>query len=1025
MSEPHQLNDFLRQVLEDRARGGVRPIAHYQALFPGNDALIAEHYGRCASDSPGSSEAVPKRIGPFEVIREIGRGGQGVVHLAEDTRLGRRVALKVLSGLRSLRPDGLERFLREARIASRLDHPGICRIHEAGVDGGVPYIAMQHVEGATLAKRIALTKEGLTPSSEREVVGLDEPGSTAAAKPPVASWHPDRMAILETVRLVEKVARALHAAHEAGIVHRDVKPGNIMVTPAGEPVILDFGFARDEDSDLASLTRSGDFFGTPAYMSPEQLARQALRLDRRTDVWSLGVCLFEALTLRRPFEAPTREGLYQAILAENPPAPRRLNPLIPQDLRVVLDTAIEKNRDHRYQTAGAFADDLLAVVEHRPVAARPIGPLGRFTRWAAREPVKAALLATLLAALPLISVLTALRIQDGPRLRAQHLAEVQRDKDELVTRGYHSIEVGNADEAIGHFEAASALEGGSIEAVLGMVFAHRRAARHLDALSTLERHGGTLDGRRAAITLRRKCLTALGRGEAVDPADPLPPLRDPLDHYLEGQRLMEEGHAGREAAFAESLEHFMRAILLSGAPRVHFYAEAAHAAGHTHDRSASRSLAEALRRFWPGLATAHFWRGFALRDDADEALAAYRESIRIDPSSAITHFNLGCVLSRKGLMGEAASEYEEAIRLRPAYADAHYNLGRDQWNQGLIDDAIAHFEAAVQIEPADAQSQVAFGRALIELGLVDRGISRYREAIRLKDPYPEAHNALGHALEQKGLIDDAVLEYSKAVQQKPEFALAFNNLANVLLNRNGDFDGAIAALRNSAQREPSANTFMKLGCLLGFMRRFQEALEAFERCHALGSAEPGWSFPSAKKVEEYRYRAAREKELEIDLAAERPPEPEDLVACAEIMLRKGKSHLAAQWYLSAFEKAPGALEDLDEGHRFRAACAAAMTGCGRGQDAAAVPDEEKARWRRHALTWLQADLRDWRRAVSSAPGSMKNPAVWALLLWRTGSGLAALHDSRFRDQLAADERDAWVSLFAEAEAFLKSLEQSD
>src|SRR5262245_15515805 len=264
MSEPRVINAFLRQVFADRATGKVRPLAEYQAMFPGNDALIAEQYERCRELEAGSEPDGPQRIGPFSIIREIGRGGQAVVYLAEDTRLGRRVAIKVLSGIKALTSGALERLLREARIASRLDHPGICAVHEAGVEGGLPYIVMQLIEGTTLAKRIATTREGMTPARASDALASEAPAVEAPAQPEPL----DRAAILEAVGLVEKAARALHAAHEAGIVHRDVKPGNIMITPLGEAVVLDFGFAWEDDPELSSLTRSEDLFGTPAYMSP-------------------------------------------------------------------------------------------------------------------------------------------------------------------------------------------------------------------------------------------------------------------------------------------------------------------------------------------------------------------------------------------------------------------------------------------------------------------------------------------------------------------------------------------------------------------------------------------------------------------------------------------------------------------------------------------------------------------------------------------------------------------------------------
>ncbi len=311
-------------------------------------------------------------------MRELGRGGQAVVHLAEDARLGRKVALKVLNeplGEGSI--DALIRFQREAEVASRLDHPGICAVYEAGEFEGRHYIAMRHVEGETLAACIARARSDRDP-------------------PPVPTRREEIDAIVE---LFERAARALHAAHEAGLIHRDVKPGNIMVSASGEPVILDFGLARDEESAGETLTLTGVLMGTPAYMSPEQLIGKGARLDRRTDVYSLGVALYERLTLRRPFVAPTREALYRAIVAQEPRRARRVNAAIGRDLEIVLVTALEKDRDRRYQTAWDMAEDLRRVRTREPIRARPAGPLLRSRRWVERNPGVAASLGTVILAL--------------------------------------------------------------------------------------------------------------------------------------------------------------------------------------------------------------------------------------------------------------------------------------------------------------------------------------------------------------------------------------------------------------------------------------------------------------------------------------------------------------------------------------------------------------------------------------------------------------------------------------------------
>ena len=395
---------FLEAYWADRDSGDVKPLVDYLKRFPGADLAIAAEYVALQKGAPGREEdGLPAlglpldrdedRIGPYRLVRELGRGGQGEVHLAEDTRLGRKVALKVLTNLGPVSETMIGRFRREAEVASRLDHPGICTIFEAGNAQGIPFIAMRFVEGETLARKIQLTHEESLDNPT--AIDLKQPSSRipgARSAPPSVEPPSGRGRVIEVVGLFERVARALHFAHTSGVIHRDIKPGNIIVTPEGEPVILDFGLARELEGDVKTLTLSGDLFGTPAYMSPEQLTENARAVDARTDVHSLGVTLFECLTLERPFDGPSREKTFQNILTREPPDSTTLNPSIPSDLKIVLDIAMEKDRNHRYQSALALAEDLGRVRRCEPIQARPVSTFFRFRRWVQRNPALASAL---------------------------------------------------------------------------------------------------------------------------------------------------------------------------------------------------------------------------------------------------------------------------------------------------------------------------------------------------------------------------------------------------------------------------------------------------------------------------------------------------------------------------------------------------------------------------------------------------------------------------------------------------------
>lgn len=390
-NELRLMDDYLRDFPD--AAPVIR--SEWHAQFPSEDARPASI---TAVRSVGISTP-EERLGHYRLIEELGRGGQAIVYRAEDLNVkGRFVALKVLKLPFGVHVNELlSRFRREAEITAKLDHPSLCRVYEVGVDG-VPFIAMRLIEGRTLAQKIALANAQIMdaeiePDTTASVPrGSDTEARPSAEKPrtvprrPTSLSRPRRNEIQDILRQIETVARALHVAHEVGIVHRDIKPGNLMVQTDGTPVILDFGLARDTDSIEPSISATGQILGTPAYLAPEQLGSDKKRVDRRTDVWALGVTLFECLTLARPFEATTREGLYRSIVEQSAPDPRRLNAEISIDLAVVLAKAIEKSPDARFQSALEFAEELRRIRQREPIKSRPISTPERHLRWILRNP---------------------------------------------------------------------------------------------------------------------------------------------------------------------------------------------------------------------------------------------------------------------------------------------------------------------------------------------------------------------------------------------------------------------------------------------------------------------------------------------------------------------------------------------------------------------------------------------------------------------------------------------------------------
>ncbi|MCY2961361.1 MAG: protein kinase [Planctomycetota bacterium] len=480
--DPHAADvfDFVDAYVAARERGEDPPLAHWLGRFPASQEAVAHEWlnlrrpeevagagGAKAPDLGGTD-----RIGPYRLISELGRGGQGTVFLAEDTRILRRVALKVLATrFDTIRDDKLRRFRREAEIIARLEHPSLCTVYEADLESATPYLAMRYVEGRTLAEVLAdakkLAEPGGAPASgadRADAFRLDA-GDDTTPRAVDARFPPRSKLELDQVLLFfERAARALHAAHEAGVVHRDVKPGNVIVTLDGKPVLLDFGLARDEsETDASRITESGEVFGTPAYMSPEQLELASEALDRRTDVYSLGVALYEALTLHRPFEQAARPALYMAIQSQAPPDPRSFNAKLPEDVAVVLETALEKDRARRYATALDLAEDLRRIRQYEPIRARPAGVRVRFVRWVRKHPALAAttigtivsLTAGLLVALNLLSAETravsakdqalcekdaALEVALGKHLAQRSIELVSEDASAALALGIQAAE---------------------------------------------------------------------------------------------------------------------------------------------------------------------------------------------------------------------------------------------------------------------------------------------------------------------------------------------------------------------------------------------------------------------------------------------------------------------------------------------------------------------------------------------------------------------------------------------------------
>ncbi len=437
-----QLREAMESYLELLERGACPEpdefIKRYPAIadelyrhLKGLDFIHVASPQLTQADRPLLISGDAEELGDFRLIREIGRGGMGVVYEAEQRSLDRRVAVKVLPFAALLDKRQLERFRNEARAAAMLKHPRIVSVHQTGCERGVHYYAMELVDGRSLAEIIQDVRS-------QSFVEIDRgSGVKVVDTAPLAKLSTDAVRnptqfFRSAARLGVELGTALHYAHEQGVIHRDIKPSNILIDDLGEPWISDFGLAQIHGAN--DLTLTGDVLGTLRYMSPEQAEGQKF-LDQRTDVYSLGLTLYELLTRTAPFENANRQSLLTDVIQRELPVPNRVDRAIPDDLSTIIMKSIAKEPEQRYASALELADDLARYLENRPIRARRVSQRQRLFRWARRNPVLAVMatcIAFLLVTLAAGGIWTAreqTQIAEEMKQRAKEMSQLaQREK---------------------------------------------------------------------------------------------------------------------------------------------------------------------------------------------------------------------------------------------------------------------------------------------------------------------------------------------------------------------------------------------------------------------------------------------------------------------------------------------------------------------------------------------------------------------------------------------------------------------
>jgi eukaryotic-like serine/threonine-protein kinase len=677
--------------LEQLGRGETPDLSEYALRYPQVASVLPQvlpvlRMIQSLAPSDESADAAggaPSVLGEFQLIREIGRGGMGVVYEAEQVSLGRRVALKVLPMAAGADTKQLARFQIEAQIAAALHHPHIVPIFAVGCDAGVHYYAMQLVQGRCLATVILERRRKAEDASCEAIDAGQESRGPLAAR--------------EAARLAIEAAEALEHAHGLGVLHRDIKPANLLIEDDGHLWVSDFGLARFQGG--GELTGSGDLLGTLRYMSPEQAGGGRI-LDARTDIYSLGATLYEMLTGRHAFVGRDRQELIRQITCDEPIAARKLEPTIPRDLETIVAKAMAKEAERRYATASELADDLRRFCEDRPILARRPGLAGRITRWSRRHRKATATAAVVLLVAALGCAAGMTRLWQEQRISLAALAKAKaasarerqallftfKASDQIAGSALARMELASKASpealrdqefcrtALDYYEKIAAVYGDdpSMRTVTAATF-HRIGFIRMVLAETRAREAFL-----KSIALYERLLEADGRDEET---------RSELALTLGDLLILEKsgGHAADATASLKKLVE-LRQGLARDFPANRDYAislafhqidlcEQLEAAGRSDDaKRARRQIAESARR-----ALRDDWNNARLFNnlawllgssrqtkapDISLALDLARKSVHLSHKSGAFWNTLGVVHYRSGQWKEAAGALEESMRLR-------------------------------------------------------------------------------------------------------------------------------------------------------------------------------------------------------------------------------------------------------------------------------------------------------------------------------------------------------------------------
>jgi tetratricopeptide (TPR) repeat protein len=852
-----------------------------------------------------------------------------------------------------------------------------------------------------------------------------------------------RLTPKERLELFVPVCKAVQHAHQKGIIHRDLKPSNILVALYdGKPVpkMIDFGVAKATGQKLTDKTLFTDFgavVGTLEYMSPEQAELNQLDIDTRSDIYSLGVLLYELLTGTTPLERkrvhraailevlrlireeePQRPSLRLSTTDELPSVaanrglePKKLSGLVRGDLDWIVMKCLEKDRNRRYKTANGLAADVQRYLTDEPVLASPPSAAYRLRKFARRNKTSlrttvAVLVVLLLAASGLGWALWDRAAQDEARRidHTQRMGETDRAVSVALARAEQLADQARKQPSVSSAEAAAVLviwqqaddALGQAEAALSTRTADDALRQRVTALRAQLQEGRQQTERGRMQALRKEKL-----------------FRD-LDEAQMASAMWVDNHfdlAGAAAKYAAALVAYDLEVVAGANDELARRISAAEP--EVRDALIVALDAWAALGDWAGAAelAQRAWltkdlRALAQAADKDAWRKRYR--VAVTAKDGVALHDLSAEARRSSLPPSSLILLAGSLNLLgendEALAVLRFGRGRHPTDFWL------HFELGAFL-------WVKKGRTPVE---VEEAIGCYRAALALRPASSAVHNNLGSVLFAKKQLDEAIAEYKKAIDFEPKLARAHYNLGTALMAKN-QLDEAVAEYKKAIDLQPDyAAAHCNLGSALRSQGQLAASLDFYKRGHALGSKLTDWRYPSAQWVAGAQRLVLLEAKL-LDVLAGKatPADNRERLGLLEVCRLQRRRAAAAWLYADAFSADSKLADDLKAAHRYNAACNATLAAAGRGTDADKLDDKERGQLRKQALEWLRADLTLWSKLLEDGVAADRQATQKMLQHWQTDTDLAGVRDGAALQKLPAEEQDAWRQLWADVAQLLK------